>query len=321
MKLKWLVVLAGCVLHASAACAEDYPSRVINIVVPFSAGGPVDAMARVMASQMGESMGQPVIVENRTGAGGTIGMNAVAKAPPDGYTILYTPISIAILPALYRHLPFDPSKDLVPVTQVMSSTLILAANPRLEAHSLSELIRLARSKPGALNFGSAGVADPLQLGVELLKTSAKIDLLPIQYRGAGPMFTALLRGEVQVAIVPMQAALAPIRSGTLRALAVTNGERSDVLPKLATVAESGFPGFDVSSWNGIFVPAGTPRAIIDRVQHAAAEAVNSPRVRERLKGTGIEPIGSTPEEFDAKFKADVAKFIRIARDAHLPYQD
>ena len=308
-------------LFAGAAAAQGYPSRTVTIVVPFSAGGPVDSMARLLASKMSDSMGQPVIVENRVGAGGAIGMNAVAKAEPDGYTVLYSPNSLAINPALYRKLPFNAETDLLPVSQALSTTLVLAANPKVKAASVQELVALAKAQPGKLNFGSSGVADPLQLGMELLKTSTGIDMLAIPYKGQGPMFGALLAGEVDVAIVSLQGALAPFRSGTLRILAVTGAKRSSVIPDVPTVAESGVPGFDISSWHGFFAPVGTPPEVVARLQQEVSKAVHLPEVRKRVESTGNEIVGSTPAEFEKKFKADVERFKKIVQDARIPYQD
>lgn len=314
-------VFAACALHAGGALAQAFPSRPITIIVPFSPGGAVDGMARVLAAKMADNIGQPVLVENRAGAGGALGMGAVAKAQPDGHTILYTPNSIAIVPALYRKLPFDPEKDLVPVSHFVSTTLVLAAHPKTGLGSVKELVALAKAQPGKLNFGSSGVADPLQLGIELLKTSAGIDMLAIPYKGQGPMFGALLAGEVDVAIISLQLGLAPIRAGTLRVLAVTGAKRSSALPDVPTVAESGFPGFDIASWHGLFAPAGTPREIVNRLSREIARVAHLPEVRKRVEGTANEAVGSTPEEFEAKFKADVARFKSIVRDARLPYQD
>jgi tripartite-type tricarboxylate transporter receptor subunit TctC len=316
-----LLFAAAALVAGSGAAAQGFPSRTITVVVPFSAGGPVDSMGRLIASKMSESVGQPVIVENRVGAGGAIGMNAVAKAEPDGYTILYSPNSVAINPALYRKLPFNAETDLVPVSQALSTTLVLAANPKLKVASVQDLVALAKAQPGKLNFGSSGVADPLQLGMELLKTSAGIDMLAIPYKGQGPMFSALLAGEVDVAIVSLQGALAPFRNGTLRVLAVAGSKRSDVIPSVPTVAESGVPGFDMSSWHGFFAPAATPREVVSRLQQEIYKAVHLPEVRKRVESTGNEVVGSTPEEFAAKFKSDVARFKKIVHDARIPYQD
>lgn len=308
-------------LFAFNAHAQAFPSRTITVVVPFTAGGPTDAMARVLASRMADGFGQSVVVENRVGGGGALGMGSVARSRPDGYTILYTPNSLAIMPALYKKLSFDPEKDLVPVSQFLSTTLVMAAHPKLGVGTVGELIALAKSKPGKLNFGSSGVADPLQLGVEMLKTMAGIDMLPIPYKGQGPMFTALLAGEVDMAIVSLQSALAPIKAGSIKALAITGAKRSAALPDVPTAAESGLAGYDLTSWHGLFAPAGTPREAIDRLQREIARVAHTPDVRQRVEGTGNESVGSTPEEFDAKFKTDVARFKKIVQDAKLPPQD
>ena len=303
------------------AWAQAYPTHAITMVVPFSAGGPLDAMARVLASKMAEGFSQPVVVENRTGGGGAVGMGSVARSKPDGYTILYTPNSLAIAPALYKKLSFDAEKDLLPVSQFASTTLVLAAHPRIGVNTVNELVALAKSKPGKLNFGSSGVADPLQLGIEMLKTMTGIDMLPIPYKGQAPMFTALLAGEVDVAVVSLQTALSPIRAGSIKVLAITGPKRSTALPNVPTVAESGLAGYDLTSWHGVFVPAGTPRDVIDRLQREIARVAQLADVRQRMESTGNEAVGSTPEEFDVKFKADVARFKKIVQDARLPMQD
>jgi tripartite-type tricarboxylate transporter receptor subunit TctC len=321
MPPRLFIVLAIACALAPNAFAQSYPWRTVTIVTPFSPGGPVDVMARVFAAKLNESMGQPVIVDNRAGAGGAIGMNSVAKAEPDGYTILYTPNSIAINPALYRKLPFNAEKDLAPVSQTLSTTLVIAAHPKLKIATIQELVALAKSQPGKLNFGSSGVADPLQLGMEMLKTSTGIDLLAIPYKGQGPMFTALLGGEVDVAVVSLQGALAPARSGQLRLLAVTGAKRSAAIPDVPTVAESGVPGYEISSWHGFFAPAATPPEVITRLHKEIARAVQLPDVRQRVESTGNEVVGSSPEEFAAKFRADVARFKKIVQDARIPYQD
>jgi tripartite-type tricarboxylate transporter receptor subunit TctC len=318
LRVSLLLLLTAFSLGAGA---QSYPSRAVTLVTPFSPGGPVDAMARVFAAKMNESLGQPVIVENRAGGGGTLGMNSVAKAEPDGYTVLYTPNSIAINPALYRKLPFDAEKDLVPVSQALSTTLVLAAHPKVKIASVPELVALAKAQPGKLNFGSSGVGDPLQLAMEMLKSSTGIDLVAIPYKGQGPMFAALLGGEVEVAVVSLQAALAPSRSGQLRILAVTGGKRSKAIPDVPTVAEAGVPGYDISSWHGFFVPAGTPKEVVARLQREVHRAAHLPDVRQRVEATGNEVVGSTPEEFGAKFRSDVARFRKIVQDARIPFQD
>jgi tripartite-type tricarboxylate transporter receptor subunit TctC len=303
------------------ARAQAYPSHTITIVVPFPAGGSVDALARMIAPKISEALGQPVVVENRSGASGTVGMGAVAKAEPDGYTILYAPVSIAINPALYRKLPFNAEKDFAPISQTVSSALVLVANPNLKVSTVAELVALAKARPGKLNFGSSGVADPLQLGMEMLKTSTDMDMLAVPYKGQAPMFLGLLGGEVDVAFVTLQLALEPIRAGQVRALAVAGARRSVALPDVQTVAEAGVPGYEISSWHGFFAPPGTPREIIVRLQREIARAVALSDVRERIELTGNEAVGSTPEEFDAMFRNEVSKFKKIVQDARIPYQD
>jgi len=314
-------ILLLCGLLPGMALAQEYPTRNVIMVVPFAAGGPVDAMARLIGPKMAEGLGQPVVIENRAGASGFLGMGSVAHAAPDGYTILYSPISIAIAPALYRKLSFDAEKDLVPVSQIVSTTLVLAANPKANVQTVKDLVARAKAEPGKLNFGSSGVADPLQLGMEMLKTMTGTDMLPIPYKGQGPMFQALLAGEVDVAIVSMQSALSQFKNGRLKPLAITAAKRSRALPDLPTMEENGLVGYDLTSWHGLFAPAGTPREIIARLQREAARAVQTAEVKQRVESTGNEVVGSTPSEFDAKYRADIARFKQIVKDAKLPFQD
>jgi tripartite-type tricarboxylate transporter receptor subunit TctC len=313
-----LVLLAAL---AGLARAQDYPAKPVTIVVPFAAGGAVDGMSRLLASHLTEVAGETFIVENRAGASGFVGMGSVARSQPDGYTVLYSPNSIAIAPALYRKLSFNPEKDLVPVTQFASTTLVLTAHPKTKLATVHDLVSLAKAQPGKLNFGSSGVADPLQLGMEMLKTSAGLDMVAIPYKGQGPMFAALLGGEVDVAFASLQLALGPIKAGTLKVLATGGARRSAALPGAPTVAESGFPGFEISSWHGIFAPAGTPQAVIERLHELVAKAAQNAEVRRRVEATGNEVIASSPSEFEAKFKSDVAKFKRVVHDARIPFQD
>jgi tripartite-type tricarboxylate transporter receptor subunit TctC len=313
--------LATFVLHAGAASAQSYPSKPIRIVVPFVAGGAVDTLARMLGAKLSDALAQPVIVENRPGAGGNIAADAVAKSPPDGYTILQNTNGQAISPAIYRSLPFDVVKDFIPVTQLVASQLVLVASPKLAATSVRELIALAKEKPGNLNYGMTGVGNPLHLTMEMFKTAAGVDIQPVPYKGDAAIFPALITGEVQVAVVPMATTLPHVAAGTLRALAVAGAKRSAALPDVPTVAEAGLPGFESSSWQGWFVPANTPREIVGTIQHAAKTALAAPDVLERLRVTGNEAVGSTPEEFDARFKADLAKFAKIVKEAHIPQQN
>jgi tripartite-type tricarboxylate transporter receptor subunit TctC len=313
--------LATLVLYASAAAAQTYPSKPIRIVVPFVAGGAVDTLARMLGAKLSDTLKQPVIIENRPGAGGNIAADAVAKSPPDGYTILQNTNGQAISPAIYRSLPFDVVKDFIPVTQLVASQLVLVASPKLSATSVPELIALAKAKPGSLNYGMTGVGNPLHLTMEMLKTAAGVDIQAVPYKGDAAIFPALISGEVQVAVVPMATTLPHVAAGTLRALAVAGAKRSAALPDVPTVAEAGLAGFESSSWQGWFVPANTPREVVGTIQRAAKTALAAPDVLERLRITGNEAVGSTPEEFATRFNADLAKFAKIVKEAHISPQD
>ena len=324
--MKWLG-LATAVAAALVAVgtgelqAETYPQKPVRIVVPFAAGGTVDVVARVVGQKLSETFKQAVVIENRPGAGGNLAADAVAKSAPDGYTILLTTNGHAISPSLYRKLPYDPLKDFIAVTQVNASALLLVANPQLPAKSLPELIQLAKAKPGGLSYGSTGVGNPLHLTMEMLKHAAGIDIVPIPYRGDAPLLTALVAGEVPLAVTPVPTTLPHIQSGSLRALGVTRATRSSALPDVPTIAEQGLPAFDTSSWHGFFVPANTPKEVVTAIYQETKKALEAPDVRERLQSLGADPVGSSPEEFEARFKSDVAKFSEVVREAGIPAQD
>ncbi len=321
LSLAAAVALAALVLPAADAIAQGYPSRPVRIVVPFVAGGAVDTLARMLGAKVSEQLGQPVVIENRPGAGGNVAADAVAKSPADGYTILQNTNGQAISPAIYRSLAFDVVKDFIPVTQLVASQLVLAASPKLSATSVKELIALAKARPGGLNYGMTGVGNPLHLTMEMLKIAAGIDLQAVPYRGDAAIFPALITGEIQVAVVPMATSLPHVAAGTVRALAVAGSKRSAALPDVPTVAEGGLAGFDSTSWQGWFVPANTPREVVATIQQAARKALSAPDVVERLRITGNEGVGSTPEEFAARFRADLEKFAKIVKEAHIPPQD
>jgi tripartite-type tricarboxylate transporter receptor subunit TctC len=307
-------------LAGSFAHAQDYPNRTIRVIVPFAAGGAVDVTARLLGAKLTERIGQPVVIENKPGAGGTLGADAVAKAPPDGYTILQNTSGGAIAPALYKSLPFDPTKDLVPVTQITSSMLLFVTSPKSEIHSIRDLIARARARPGKLNYGSSGVGNPLHLTMEMLKHATGIDLVSVPFRGDLQINQAVMSGEVDVAVVPMGTSVPHVKEGILRGLGVTGAARNPALPEVPTIIEQGVPGFVVSGWQGWFVPGGTSAPIVDRIRQEMAKILAQPDMQERIKGFGNEVVGSTPAEFDAYYKAEIVKYTKVIEDAKIPKQ-
>ena len=308
------------ILATSSAFAQTYPNRPIRVLVPFAAGGAVDTLARLIALKLSETLGQSVIIENRAGAGGNLASDVLAKSAPDGYTVLQTVNGIAISPSLYKTLPFDVHKDFIAVTQLVRSQLILVANPKLEANNVAELIALAKSKPGVLNYGSTGIGNPLHLTMEMLKSLTGMQIQAVPYRGDAPANAAMIAGEIQLGVMPMATTLPLVQSGRLKALAIGGAQRSPAMPNTPTVAET-IPGFESTSWQGYFVPSGTPREIVVRLQQETAKVLKMPDVIERLRTGGNEAVGSTPEEFDKRFRADIVKFAKIIADAKIPRQE
>jgi tripartite-type tricarboxylate transporter receptor subunit TctC len=307
-------------LSAGNAWSQAYPNRPIRVLVPFAAGGAVDTLARIVGQKLSEGIGQPVIVENRPGAGGNLASDVLLKSPADGYTVLQTVNGIAISPSLYKVLPFDSNKDFAAVTQLVRSQLILVANPKLEANNVAELIKLAKAKPGGLNYGSTGVGNPLSLTMEMLKSAAGLEIQAVTYRGDAPANAALIAGEIQLGVMPMATTLPLVQGGQLKALAIGGATRSPAMPDVLTVGET-IPGFESTSWQGYFVPAATPRDVVVRLQQETAKVLKLPEVMERLRAGGNEGVGSTPEEFDRVFRADIIKFAKIIADAKIPKLD
>ncbi len=321
MRLRQLALAAALLVLASGSTfAQNYPNRPIRVLVPFAAGGAVDTLARLIGQKLSESLGQPVIIENRPGAGGNLASDVLTKSPPDGYTVLQTVNGLSISPSLYKTLPFDVEKDFVAVTQLVASQLLLVANPKLEANNVAELIKLAKTKPGALNYGSTGVGNPLSLTMEMLKSATGIEVQPVTYRGDAPANAALIAGEIQLGVMPMATTLPLVEGGQLKALAIGGAKRAPATPNVPTVAET-IPGFESTSWQGYFVPVGTPREVVMRLQQETAKVLKLPEVVERLKAGGNEGVGSTPEEFDKVFRADIVKFAKIIADAKIPKLD
>ena len=308
-------------LAAGAAGSQPYPSKPVRMVVPFAAGGVVDTTARLLAPKMSEALGQPLVIDNRPGAGGNVAADFVAKVPPDGYTVLITTHGHAISPGLYQKLPYDAVAAFAPITQIASSFLVLVANPQVPAATVRELVDLARARPGKLNYGSTGLGAPPHLVGELFRQTTGIEVVHVPYKGAAPMYQALLAGEIDFVFGPLGNAIQHMRSGKLRALGMTNPQRSPAIPDVPTMVEAGVPGFELTGWLGLFAPAGTPRPVIERLYAAMRDTVASTQVSERFPALGYEPVGSTPEEFSARFRRDVALYARIIREARIPLQD
>jgi tripartite-type tricarboxylate transporter receptor subunit TctC len=314
------VVAAGVALVVGPALAQPYPSKPIRVVVPFAAGGAVDQLARIVGARLQESLGQPVVVENRAGAGGTTAANEVAKSAPDGYTILQNTNGQAISPAIYKSLPFDTMRDFIAVTQLVATSTVLVAHPKLPARTAKELVALAKAKPGGLNYGMTGVGNSLHLTMEMFKRAAGIDIQAIPYRGDAPLNTALVAGEVDVAVVPLAAIVPHVQSGAIRALAVSSAQRSALMPDVPTLSEDAVPGFEASGWQGWFVPAKTPPEVVAAIHREVAKIVGDPAMAKRLLAIGNEPVGSSPDAFAAKFRDDVARFAKVIKEAGIPLQ-
>jgi tripartite-type tricarboxylate transporter receptor subunit TctC len=305
-------------LAASVAGADEYPSRTITLVVPFPAGGGNDAMARLMAERLGAELGRTVVVDNRGGAGGIVGTRSVAKAAPDGYTLMLGHTgSVGINPTLYAHAGFSPRKDFTPIGLIASMPLALLANPSVPARSVAELIALAKKDPGKIAIGSSSKGTGSHMCAELFmhEADAKMNLVP--YRGTSLVLSDLIAGHVQVTFNVIPQAIGNIKSGALRALAVTTPTRTALLPDVPTIAESGLPGFEAVLYYGLLAPAGTPRPIIDKINAAMRTSLQNPAVRERIAADGADPIASTPEEYGAIIDRDEAKWGALIKALNL----
>jgi tripartite-type tricarboxylate transporter receptor subunit TctC len=303
------VILAGLVF-AGNAIAQTYPAKPIRIIV----GPGPDALARVIGQKLTDAWGQPVIIDQRGGGGGTISAEAVARAAPDGYTLLLATGTHTINPSMYK-VSYDMVKDFAPVTLLASTPFILAVHPSVPASSVGELIKLAKSKPGALNYGSGGSGTPPHLATELFKTMAGVDMVHVPYKTVAAAITDLIAGQLQVMFTVGPAGLPQVRAGRIRGLAVSTAKRSSFAPDLPTVAESGLPGFDVFGWNGLLAPAGTPAPVIARLHGEIVKALQDREVNERIAGFGFEPVGNTPEEFGEFVKTDIARWAKVAKQS------
>ncbi|MGH8680910.1 MAG: tripartite tricarboxylate transporter substrate binding protein [Burkholderiales bacterium] len=311
---------AAAFLCAAIACsgvmAQAYPNRALRIVVPLSAGA-ADTLSRTIAAKLTERWGQPVVVENRPGAGTTIGTDLVARAPADGYTLLMATFSHAVNATFYRKLPFDTLKDFTAVTLVASAPNVLEVNPSVPARSVAELVALAKSQPGKLNFASAGNGSSSHLAGELFKTLAGVQIVHVPYKGAAPAMTDLLGGRVEMSFDPLPSSLANIKGGKLRPLAVTTTTRSSVLPDVPTMAEAGVPGYELNGWSGLLVHANTPKDVVGALNREIVSIIQAPDVKERFARLGFDIVGNTPEQFQAFIEAEVVKWGKVVREAKI----
>ena len=306
------------ILATGCAAAQTYPSKPIRVIVPSTPGGSVDMLARTIGPRLAERWGQQVVVDNRSGAGGVIAAELTAKAPPDGYTLIMATIaSMATNVSLARNLPYDPVRDFAPVTQVASQQIILLANPNFAAKSVAELIVLAKAKPGQIGFSTAGNGTGGHLAGELLKLLAGIDLLHVPYKGSAPALVDVISGQVPLTLISINTALPQIKSGRVRALAVSGAHRSSVLPEVPTMIEAGVRGYESSTWYGVLAPKATPRAVVMKLNGEIVAILKLPEVKERLLTDGAEPVGNTPEEFGAFIKSEIAKWGKVIKAAGL----
>jgi tripartite-type tricarboxylate transporter receptor subunit TctC len=313
------LLLVCALLFAGSAIADDYPSKSIRLLVPFPAGGAVDAVARLLSDPMTKGLGKPVVIDNRGGAGGVVGMEAAAHAPPDGYTLLLAHSGFTAMPGLYRTLAFDPVRDFDGVSIAVSGIFVVAVNPNVPLHSIADLIAYAKANPGKLSYGSAGVGSTVHLAAELFKSMAGVDILHVPYRGVGPAITDLLGGQIQIVFAPASNVLPLATSGQLRALAVTSAKRSTLAPDLPALAET-LPGFEAVGWYGLAVPAGTPKPTIARLNAEANRALASNELVEKMRVQGYEPVGGTPEQAGAWIKAEVERWTKVIRGAGIQPQ-
>ena len=312
MKLLFLLLL----VLPGATGAQDWPAKPVRIVVPYAAGGLPDTMARILSVRLGEALGQQVLVENRGGAGGIAGTEFVAKSPPDGYNLLVADVGqVAINPHVYARLPYDPLKDLVPVCLIGTTSLFLVAHPSIPARTFAELVALARSRPGQLNYGSSGTGSIHHLATEALKAALKLDIVHVPYKGMGQAVPALLGGQVAFLYSALPAIESHVKAGKVNLLAISTPKRSAQAPDVPTIAELGLPGYDFAPEIGMLAPSGTPAPIIARLAAEIARAAKTPELAQRFQQLGIEPVGSTPEAYGAMIRAAYDRYAQVVKIA------
>jgi tripartite-type tricarboxylate transporter receptor subunit TctC len=301
-------------MHVAAACAQAYPVKPIRIIVPYAPGGSTDVLFRIFAPKLSEVLGQTAVIDNRPGAASTIGLDMVAKSPPDGYTIGVANIAYGANPSIYKKMPFDAEKDLAPVGLVSIVTMVLSVHPSLPVRSVKEYVALARSRPGTLTYASAGNGSANHLATARFAHMANINLQHVPYKGGGPAVIAIVGGEVSTLFATIPSAIGHFKSGKLRPLGVSSAKRNSALPDLPTVAEAGVPGYEAIEWQGIMVPTGTPREVITRLNQAFVKVTSMSDVKEKVSALGSDLVASTPEEFDQFVKRELAVWSKVVKD-------
>ena len=314
--LPW-TMLAGLLALAPVFAAAEFPDRPLRVVVPYPAGGPVDITARALGPKLTEALGQTVVVDNRGGAGGVLGSDIVAKSAPDGYTLLICTTANAINASLLRALPYDMVKDFAPVSLLVIITSVVVVHPSLPINSISDLIAYAKARPGQLSYASTGNGTPTHLAAELFKTMTGTDMVHVPYKGASLAVIDLISNQVQLSFISAPGVVPHLKAGRLRAIAVTNAKRSALLPELPTVAESGLPGYESEGWHGLFAPARTPQAVIERLNREFVAALRAPEISAQLLSGGAEPVASSAAALGVKLRAEIARWAKVVKAAHM----
>ena len=318
LTLRYPVLVLLCMsfaMSAGLAAAQTYPTRAIRVIVPFAPGGATDVVLRLLAPRLSENLGQQVVVENRGGGAATIGMDITAKAAPDGYTLGVATLTFSINPNLFSKLPYDSEKDLVPVSLIAIVPLVLSTHPSVPVRSVKELIAFAKARPGSLNYSSSGNASASQMAAELFASMSGIKIVHVPYTGGGPALLAILSGQVSILAGAVPVMQPYFNAGKLVGLGVTTAKRDPAIPNIPTIAEAGVPGYESREWQGIVVPAGTPGAIISRLNQAFVKVLTAPELKERFASAGAHPVGSTPEEFAAHIRKEIALMGKLVKEA------
>jgi tripartite-type tricarboxylate transporter receptor subunit TctC len=310
-------LIAAVAWSVPAAAQDAWPAKPVRFIVPFAPGGSTDVIARMVGQKLSERWGQPVVIENRAGAGGNIGADVVAKSPGDGYTLLFASGSIAINPHIYKRMPFDTYKDLVPITNVASGPMLVVVPDRSPIKNIKELVAAAKAKPGSINFGSAGVGSQVHMAGESFANAAHVELTHVPYKGESVAYVDLIAGQIQMMVGNFAAASALLGPGRLRALAVTAKTRAPQLPEVPTAAESGLPGFENIGWFGLFAPAATPKDVLSKIQHDTAAVLGETDIKARLYVQGMQPVGNSSAEFAAALKEEDKRWAKVVKERHL----